>query len=117
MARPQLSSNYPAFAQENTSQRKVPLTSTSLLLTHFHIVFLIYHIFNVTQGPTLKINLFYVFTINHALCHMLYIDIIVSSEREGKKNFVFVETASDVRGQGFSGFVRICTTEFIDFCF
>ena len=33
----------------------------------------------------LKIKLFYVFTINHALCHVLCIDIIVSSEREGKK--------------------------------
>lgn len=33
--------------------------------------------------------------------------------REG--NFVFVETASGIRAQGFSSFMRICTTEFIVF--
>lgn len=116
------------FAQENTPQRKVPLTSTSSLLRHFHIVFLIYHIFNVTQGPTLKINLFYVFTINHALCQVLCIDRYMAKgatcmvhnsffwERR-EENFVFVETASNVRDQDFSSFMRICTTEFINFCF
>lgn len=32
-----------------------------------------------------------------------------------EENVVFVETASNVRAQGFSTFVRICTTEFIVF--